>query len=885
MRKFKLLAIDGNSIVNRAYFGIRMLNAPDGTPTNGIYGFITILQRLLEEEKPDGLCVAFDLRAPTFRHLQYDGYKAQRKGMPEDLAVQMPILKDVLDAMGIARIEKEGYEADDLLGSLSRVCEARGHECVIVTGDKDSFQLITDKTRVLHVKSRMGQTETVNYTRQRFEEEYGFEPLRMIDLKSLMGDASDNIPGVAGVGEKTALDLLHRFGSTEAIYSGLAALDIRDSLRKKLEAGADSARMSYELATIVTDAPVELEPLDAAWKAPGSFRPELYGLFLKLGFTKFIEKYGLSATAQEQAEAAEFTGECTVCTLASAADIVSALADVGEETVYFRVDEALERIVFQYDGRAFVLDRETYPADWDEALRTLFTSPMKKAGHDIKDTLRALLGKGIESPNWVFDSALAAYLLDATAGGYDINRLCVKYCGFEPWKPDAQSEGQMSLLDIPDTSAIDSRWAAEGAAIACLEEKMLPLMEELGLTKLYFDVELPLCAVLADMENTGFCVDAEALEDFGRSITGDIERLRDSIWAHAGEEFNINSPKQLGVVLFERLMLPHGKKTKTGWSTNADILDKLRDKHPIINEILEYRTLSKLKSTYVEGLMKVIGPDGRIHTSFQMTVTDTGRLSSREPNLQNIPIRKPQGAQLRNMFTAPEGKVLCDADYSQIELRILAHISGDENMTEAFIRGEDIHRVTAAQVLGLEPEEVTSSQRSAAKAVNFGIVYGISAWSLAQDIGVSPAEAKAYMDAYLGNYHGVRDYQKAVVEKAKAEGCVSTVFGRRRALPELKSSNFAMRSFGERVALNMPIQGAAADIIKIAMVGVHRRLKAQGLAAKLILQVHDELIVEALEHEAEAVLEILRTEMEAAASLSVPLTAEAKAGKNWGEAH
>ncbi|MGN1002191.1 MAG: DNA polymerase I, partial [Oscillospiraceae bacterium] len=727
----KLLAIDGNSIVNRAFYGIRMLNAPDGTPTNGVYGFLTILQRLLDEEKPDGVCVTFDLRAPTFRHLQYEGYKAQRKGMPEELAVQMPLLKETLDAMGILRLEKEGFEADDLLGTISRRCEGAGHECVIVTGDKDSFQLIGGSTRVLHVKTRMGQTETVNYTKQRFEEEYGFEPIKMIDLKALMGDASDNIPGVPGVGEKTALDLVRRYGSIENIYAALDQLDVKEGVRKKLREGEDSARMSYELATILTDAPVEIDLEAARWNY--DFKPELYSLFLRLGFTKFIEKYHLTPAAGEETPEM-FEGECTIEEILSPADVTAALARIGEDTAYILTEDGLDFIVFQggESGTAWVLDKENFPGDYTAALRALFASPVKKAGHNIKDTLRALLDLGIESGNWVFDSALAAYLLDATAGSYDIDRLCMKYCAFRPWSGETGEEsGQMSLLDVPDAAARRGRAASLGAAIACLEEKMLPLLRERGAEKLYFDIELPLCAVLADMEHAGFLVDKAALHDFGESMTGTIDELQKSIWDMAGEEFNINSPKQLGHILFEKLMLPSGKKTKTGWSTNADILEKLRDKHPIVNEILEYRTLTKLKSTYADGLLKVIGPDGRIHTCFQMTVTATGRLSSTEPNLQNIPIRKEFGAQIRKMFVAPPGMVLVDADYSQIELRLLAHISGDENMIGAFRSGEDIHAVTASQVFGVPLAEVTPLQRSRAKAVNFGIVYGISAWSLA----------------------------------------------------------------------------------------------------------------------------------------------------------
>ena len=689
----KLMILDGNSIVNRAFYGIRMLNAPDGTPSNGIYGFIAILQRLLDEEKPEGLCVAFDLRAPTFRHKAYEGYKATRKGMPEELAVQMPILKDVLDAMGIRRLELEGYEADDLLGTVSRICEKRGDACVIVTGDKDSFQLITEHTRVLHVKSRMGQTETVNYTKERFEEEYGFAPVRMIDLKALMGDTSDNIPGVPGVGEKTAMDLVQRYGSIEAIYADVSALEIKEGVRKKLAAGEDSARLSYDLATIVTDAPVDFVPETARWDH--DFRPELYGLFQRLGFTRFIEKYHLTPSAAETAEAEEFVGECVTENITAPEQIDAALARIGEGTAYFIAEDELDYIVFQCDvgdvAAAWVLDRAAYAGDHGEALRKIFTAPCKKVGHHIKDTLRALLERGIESENWVFDTALAAYLLEATAGSYDIERLTMKYCGFVPASAADSGEGQMSLLDAPDEALRVSRLASLGAALACLEEKLRPLLADKGMERLYFDVELPLCAVLADMEKEGFLVDREALREFGDSMTDTIDALQREIWALAGEEFNINSPRQLGEVLFEKLYLPAGKKTKTGWSTNADVLEKLRDKHPIVPLVLDYRTLTKLKSTYADGLTKVIASDGRIHTSFQMTVTDTGRLSSREPNLQNIPIRKEYGARIRRMFVAAPGNVLVDADYSQIELRLLAHISGDETMRNAFRAGEDVH--------------------------------------------------------------------------------------------------------------------------------------------------------------------------------------------------
>ncbi len=885
----KLMILDGNSIVNRAFYGIRMLNAPDGTPTNAVYGFLTILRRLLELESPDALAVTFDLKAPTFRHRQYDGYKAQRKPMPEELAVQMPILKDVLDAMGVRRLELEGWEADDLLGTAGKRCEAAHWDCVIVTGDKDSFQLITDTTHVCHVKTRMGQTETVDYSPETFRAEYGFEPARMIDLKALMGDASDNIPGVPGIGEKTAMDLLHRFGTLQDIYRDLDALDVKDGVRKKLREGHDSALLSYELATIRTDAPVAFQPEDAVWDH--NYKPELYALFLRLGFSRFIEQWGLRP-AEETEQQPVFEGTCTSATLETMDDVAAAAATLRARTepAYYWCLPELDFVAIHADNgddaAGFLLRREAFAGDYDDALRALFDGAIPKVGHNIKNLQHSLLGRGVQPAGWVFDTALAAYLLDATAGSYDVPRLCMTYCGFEPWHP-GRDDDQLSLLDdeVRDAAERLGEWLSLAAALACLHEALAGKLEALGMTRLYEEIELPLCAVLARMEQAGFLVDRAALYDFGESLTADIDRLQKSIWELAGEEFNIQSPKQLGVILFEKLMLPSGKKTKTGWSTNADVLEKLRGKHPIVEQILDYRMLTKLKSTYADGLLKEISADGRIHTNFQMTVTATGRLSSTEPNLQNIPVRRELGAGLRRMFVASPGMVLVDADYSQIELRLLAHISGDETMIRAFQSGEDIHTVTASQVFGVPVGEVTSLMRSRAKAVNFGIVYGISAFSLAQDIGVFQNEAKAYMDSYLAKYHGVREYMKRVVEQAKRDGYVATLFGRRRALPELKSSNYNVRSFGERVALNMPIQGTAADIIKAAMVRVARRMEAEGLQAQLLLQVHDELIVECPAAEAERVTALLKEEMEHVVDYSVPLTVDAKSGASWAEAH
>lgn len=851
----KLMILDGNSMANRAFYGVRPLNAPDGTPTNAVFGFASILQKLLDEQKPDAVCVSFDLKAPTFRHKSYDGYKAKRKPMPEELAVQMPLIKELLDAMGIRRYELEGYEADDILGTAAAKCEAEGWDCVIVTGDKDSLQLITDSTTVCNVKTRMGQTETILYTPARFFEEYGFEPKLMVDLKALMGDASDNIPGVPGVGEKSAMDLLRRFGGLERVYENIDAPEIKPAARRKLLEGRESADMSYWLATIVRDAPLEFKPEDSLWNR--DYKSELYPLLKRLGFNKFIEKWGVSPDDSVQSAGSAKALPRVVIEDAAAMAALTETVSKAESVAVLCLD-GLDRIELCDGEKVCEAAWATAGEEYNALLRRLFSPEIKKIGHNVKELMGLLKAEGLPLDGFVFDAALAEYLLDATAGDYALPRLAQKYFGGE-------IDGAQALYMLyPE---LDKR------------------LHELNMDKLYYDVELPLCAVLADMEQAGFLVDRAALYQFGESMNGDIESLQNQIWDIAGGEFNINSPKQLGEVLFNKLELPYGKKTKTGWSTNADILEKLRGKFPIADLVLDYRTLTKLKSTYADGLLKVIDPDGRIRTSFQMTVTATGRLSSTEPNLQNIPVRKKQGAQIRRMFVAPAGMTLVDADYSQIELRLLAHISGDKTMQDAFLSGEDFHAVTASHVFGVPLSEVTPAMRSSAKAVNFGIVYGISAFSLAQDIGVSQWEAKAYMDAYMEKYHGVRDYMKAIVEKAKDDGYVSTLFGRRRYLPELKSSNFNMRSFGERVALNMPIQGTAADVIKIAMVNVYRRLKTEKLKSRLILQVHDELIVECPEEERETVERLLKDEMERAVTLSVPLTADVSSGKSWAEAH
>ena len=882
----KLMVIDGNSIVNRSFYGVRPLTTRDGTPTNAVYGFVTTLLRLTEEEAPDALCVTFDRREPTFRHLAYDGYKAQRKGMPEELAVQMPILKEVLDAMDIPRYELAGYEADDLIGTISRKCEAAGWECVAVTGDKDSLQLVTDRTRVKLVSTRMGQTTTKDMTPEAFRAEYGFDPIHIIDLKALMGDTSDNIPGIKGVGEKTAMALVQRYETVDALYQALPDIEAKPGVIKKLTEGEESARMSYDLATIVTSAPLDFDPaanLCRPWK------PELRQVFLRLEFNKLLGKLDLATPASapaEQPEKAEET-ECTthvekVETWEQAQRVLAAFRQADHAALLALPD--LSAIVAQCEtgpdaSLAVEFYAHQYQGDWDQLLTALFSADIKKVTHEVKDLTRTLLENGLPAEGFVFDTALAGYLLDATAGNYGIDRLFASWFQEELSAPLFREPDAFTAL--ADAGQVDASFLSWVSAVDALYDKMSAKLEETGVRELYFDIELPLCRVLAEMELMGFRVDAGALQAFGRELSGAIAALEEKIYTYAGK-FNINSPKQLGEVLFDRLGLPHGKRTKTGWSTNAEVLEKLE--HPIVRDVLEYRQYTKLRSTYVDGLLKVIGPDGRVRTSFQMTVTATGRLSSTEPNLQNIPTRTELGSELRRMFVPAPGCVLVDADYSQIELRLLAHISGDGAMQEAFRSGEDFHAVTASHVFGVPLDQVTGAMRRAAKAVNFGIVYGISAFSLSQDLGVSAAEARAYMDAYFARFPGVKKYMEDVVARSRETGYVETLFHRRRALPEIKASKFATRSFGERVALNMPIQGTAADIIKLAMVKVFRRLRGEGLKARLIMQVHDELIVECPESEMERVKSLLAEEMEGAFPLAVPLTAEAHSGGNWLEA-
>ncbi len=839
----KLLILDGNSVINRAFFGVRPLTTREGLYTHAIYGFLNILEKLEKEEQPEAVCVAFDLHGPTFRHLRYDGYKATRHGMPEELQMQMPVMKDVLRAMNIPIYECQGWEADDVIGTVGRICSNNEWECVIATGDRDSLQLIDGNVHVKLVVTKAGQTTATLYTEEKFREEYGFEPKKMVDMKALMGDSSDNIPGVAGVGPKTATDLLLKFGSLDGVYANLNDASIKPKLREKLETGKEKAYLSYELATIRCEAPIDFEPMDAIVQPYN--RSALYALFQKLEFVRLIDKYGLRGAEQEK-------------------PVVSAKLQTLPRTDALPETAALCAVYLAPDGSLGIA--------WEQGVCAL--TPMEAqmgvclpAGklicHDSKSAMHAIDGLGLAFGEITFDTALAAYDLNPSQSDYPVSKLATTFLG--------------ATVDDGDAAACaEALWSLYPVLNAELAAQ--------GMEKLYYEIELPLCPVLYRMEKEGIAIDEAQLAQFGTMLSQRINDCEQLIYSCSGEPFNINSTRQLGELLFEKLGLPPVKKTKTGYSTNADVLEKLKNKHPVIPAIMDYRMLTKLKSTYADGLTNAVCSDGRVRTTFQNLVTATGRLSSTDPNLQNIPVRTDLGAEIRKMFVPKPGCVLVDADYSQIELRVLAHIARDDRMCHAFKTGMDIHTVTASQVFGVEPEQVTALQRRHAKAVNFGIVYGISEFSLAEDIGVSRYEAKDYIENYLTNYAGVRKYMKDVVENARQIGYTQTMYGRKRYIPELKSSNFNIRSGAERIALNTPIQGTAADLIKMAMIRVDKVLRENYPEAKLLLQVHDELIVECPEGTAQDVAQLISREMSQVADLAVPLTSEAKIGKSWYEA-
>ena len=863
----KLLILDSNSILNRAFYGVRYLSAKDGTPTNAIYGFLNILLKLIKEQEPDYICAAFDVKAPTFRHKQYEGYKAQRKPMPEGLAAQMPLAKDVLRAMGVTILEKEGYEADDIIGTVARLCEESEISCFIATGDKDDLQLASDKTKVILTVTKSGYNETIIYDDKGVKEKYHVTPTEFIDVKALMGDPSDNIPGVKGVGEKTAMSLIEKHHSIEYIYENIDGIGLKGAMLQKMKDGREMAFMSKELATINRNTPIEFNAEECVFDGFEN-NGELYEILKRLELNSIIKKLDLSGV-----------------------DNVKENEDIFKDFSYQVGDKNMisgdkVTVVLDFDGdnissaavgagnNAVVLNEQ------DDIKELLEDDSIAKVMFDVKEAI-VKLNCRIDIKNIADDTAIAAYLVDPAKNEYTIEKLASEYFGTVIEKPEVK---QLSLLDDVETDR--SEYLAKCAvALGVLNERIGDKIKENGQEKLYQEVELPLVTVLAHLEINGFLVDDHQLKEFADKLGEKIDALTNEIYMLAGEEFNINSPKQLGVILFEKLELKPVKKTKTGYATNADVLEKLRDKHPIVNFIMEYRQLAKLKSTYCDGLTAVVNPNThRIHSVFTQTVTVTGRLSSTEPNLQNIPTRTELGREIRKMFVAKEGYVLVDADYSQIELRVLAHIANDETMINAFRNNEDIHAVTASQVLGIPLEDVTKEQRSSAKAVNFGIVYGIGEFSLAQDLHISVKEAKAYIESYLEKYHGVRNYMESIKEQAKKDGYVKTMLNRIRYIPELKSPNYNIRQFGERVALNTPIQGTAADIIKLAMVRVDNRLINEGLKSKLILQVHDELIVEAHKDEVDKVKQILSEEMQGAMELNVPLKVDMSTGHSWYDA-
>ncbi len=833
----KLLCIDGNSILNRQFYGIRYLSTKDNFPTNALFGLVNVISREVEALKPDYTAVAFDLKAPTFRHKMYEEYKAGRHETPEALLQQFRPAKEICSAMGFSVLEKEGYEADDILGTLSKMAEDEGVEAYVLTGDRDSLQLISDKVKILLATN----AETVVFDNQRFFEKYGVNASQFVDAKALMGDSSDNIPGVKGIGEKTAFKLISEAGSLDGIYENLDIMGPTPSVRAKLSDGRESAYMSQILARIDRDVPLGIGLCDVAYD--GIRRDEARALFTRYELVSALKKYGL-----DREESVEKAVEKPVAAEISPSEL---LALDGE------------RYAFDTDGeRIYVSDGERV---WSCELFPEIKDFLGKriVCYDCKTIYKTLEAKGIHWRGCEFDVMLGAYAHDSNMGNFGMERLVSHYLG-------ETIDG-----DVP------SVWY-----IFRLVPEIIEGLEATEQADLLYNIEMPLSAVLCDMELSGVKIDCEGIRNYGDELSASIAMLENMIYAASGYQFNINSPKQLGDVLFEKLMLPGGKKTKTGYSTNAEVLEKLRKYHPIIDDVLEYRQLTKLKGTYVDGLLRGADGDGLVHTTFKQTGTATGRLSSTDPNLQNIPIRTEAGRQFRKYFVPSQSEnVLIDADYSQIELRVFAHISGDEHMIASFVAGEDIHTSTSCRVFGVEPHEVTIEMRKRAKAINFGLLYGMGEFSLSDDLKIPIAKAKEYIKSYLDSYPQIERYLEDIVREAKENGYVTTMFNRRRNIPELSAQNKNIKNFGERVAMNSPIQGSSADIIKIAMINVDKRLKESGTGAKLILQVHDELLVECPSEHAETVLAILRHEMENAAKMAVPLDVEAKIGKTWYECH
>lgn len=878
----KLLILDSNSIINRTFYGIRALSAPDGTPTNAIYGFLNILLKLIDDYKPDYIFAAFDLKAPTFRHKMYSEYKANRKGMPDELAAQMPVMKDILRSMEIPILELEGYEADDIIGTVSRICDESSVQCYIATGDRDDLQLADGQTTVILASTKLGQSVTELYDENTVKERYSVTPAEFVDLKALMGDKSDNIPGVSGIGEKTAAKLIAEYSTIENMYEHIDEASVSARIKEKLIDEKEKAFLSKRLAQIDKNVPIDISFSDGGFNMDKLVSlPELYTILSRLGLRSIIKKLELKpSAASEVPDNDDFFLDKKLICAKTADELADGARSLGKTIALYLSfkDGALISAAVSNESTAYYSDPSLDSAALIAALSPILSDEtVKKYTCGIKDAIIALDGKA-EINGIAFDSAIAAYITDPSRT-FDIESIAAGYLGIYI---NEEQTAQLSLLDDEESSDTPGRYAL---VIYALQKKLSELIEANSQHELYYDIELPLIEVLASMQLIGFTLDSDELRRFGEMLSEKLSQLESSIYSMAGEEFNINSPKQLGVILFERLQLPGGKRTKSGYSTRAEVLEKLKDKHPIVNEILSYRTYMKLKSTYCDGLGALVDPKThRIHSLFNQTATVTGRISSSEPNMQNIPTRTELGRELRKMFVAKEGCVLVDADYSQIELRVLAHVSQDETMIEAFRNGADIHAVTASRILNIPINELTKEQRSSAKAINFGIVYGMGEYTLSQDLGISFKQAKKYMDDYFTKYHGVREYMDSIKASAHENGYVKTIMNRIRYIPELKSANASIRSFGERAAMNTPIQGSAADIIKLAMVKVYNKLKSEGMKSRLILQVHDELIVEATLDEAEKVRELLRYEMENAVKLDVPLTVDLSSGKSWYDA-
>ncbi len=902
----KLVVIDGNSILNRAFYGImssKMLQTADGTYTNAVYGFLAIMFKLLEDVNPDYMVVAFDVKHPTKRHEMYAEYKGTRHGMPDELAAQMPIIKEVLQAMNITVMELPGYEADDILGTLAKSSEKKGVEVTLLTGDRDSFQLASDNIIIRIPRTKNGKTETENFDRNKILEVYGIEPKELIEVKGLMGDTSDNIPGVPGVGEKTALNLIKEFHSVDAIYEKLEAGEqvAKGKLKEKLEENKDLAMLSRELGRIDVEAPIDRELEN--FKVKEWDNQKVLELFRTLRFNRYIERFNLEnkQSSSEESTSKDIKDLFEYIELKEEKDIENLISKIenNKSICYFfeKNDKNDNDLIIKKEIKYINIydesENKVYNIEFSNKFKTIFEDKeILKIGYNLKEDYILLKQIGIDSQNMMYDAKIASYLLNSVSNAYTLEDISRQYLEQDisdyETKQDTK-DVQTSLFDMGNEEVQEEKanftFAVYAYVIGKSRAILLKELENSESLDLFNNIEMPIVEILANMQYEGMYVDEEELIKYGEKLKKHIEELRIDIYEMAGEEFNINSPKQLGVVLFEKLELKPCKKTKSGYSTDVDALEKVKDSHPIVEKILEYRQLMKLNSTYVEGMIPYINPKtGRIHTFFHQTVTATGRLSSTEPNLQNIPTRSELGKKLRKVFKAEEGRIFVDADYSQVELRVMAHVANDETMIEAFNSDEDIHTICASQVFKVPVEEVSKQLRSKAKAVNFGIVYGISEFGLAEQIDIKRNEAKEYIEKYLETYHGIRNYMTDIVEEAKRKGYVSTLFGRRRYIPELNSKNYMIRKFGDRAAMNTPIQGTAADIMKIAMIKVYNELKNRGLKSKIVLQIHDELLIETVLEEKEEVKKLLKECMEASASLSVPLTAEVEEGKSWYQA-